>query len=51
MIFLNNKNNNKQRNKTKNNTETKGSIFDPNGSWTGVPLDKFEKPIQDADDL
>ena len=25
--------------------------FDPNGSWTGVPKDRYEKPIQDADDL
>lgn len=24
---------------------------DPNGSWTGRPEDKTEKPIQDADDL
>ncbi len=25
--------------------------FDPNGSWTGIAVDKFEQPIQDADDL
>lgn len=24
---------------------------DPDGSWTGVPADKNEKPLQDADDL
>lgn len=24
---------------------------DPQGSWTGVPADRFEKPVQDADDL
>ena len=24
---------------------------DPNGSYTGKPLEKFEKPVQDADDL
>ena len=24
---------------------------DPNGSYTGKPEDKFEKPVQDADDL
>lgn len=24
---------------------------DPNGSYTGVPEDVYEKPIQDADDL
>lgn len=24
---------------------------DPLGSYTGVPEDKYEKPVQDADDL
>ncbi|MCL2018992.1 MAG: hypothetical protein FWG70_04455 [Oscillospiraceae bacterium] len=24
---------------------------DPNGSYTGVPVNKNEKPVQDADDL
>ncbi len=24
---------------------------DPNGSWTGNPADKKEKPVQDVDDL
>ena len=24
---------------------------DPNGSWTGCPEDRFEVPVQDADDL
>lgn len=24
---------------------------DPQGSWTGVPADRFEEPVQDADDL
>lgn len=24
---------------------------DPNGSWTGRPLDAREVPVQDADDL
>lgn len=24
---------------------------DPQGSYTGVPNDPYEKPIQDADDL
>lgn len=29
-----------------------GSIkSDVNGSYTGVPLDKNERPVQDADDL
>lgn len=27
------------------------SHTDPNGSYTGKPLDKTETPIQDADDL
>jgi hypothetical protein len=27
------------------------SDFDINGSYTGVPTDKTEKPVQDADDL
>ena len=26
-------------------------ISDPNGSYTGRPMDRKEKPIQDADDL
>lgn len=26
-------------------------ITDPNGSYTGRPLDKDEIPVQDADDL
>ncbi len=27
------------------------SHTDPNGSWTGVPEDPMEVPVQDADDL
>ncbi len=27
------------------------SSFDPNGSYTGIPVDSNEKPVQDADDL
>ena len=27
------------------------SFTDPQGSWTGVPLDPEETPVQDADDL
>ncbi len=26
-------------------------VVDPNGMYTGRPIDKDEKPIQDADDL
>jgi len=33
------------------NSSMKSSKTDPDGSWTGVPIDEFEKPIQDADDL
>ena len=28
-----------------------GIISDPMGSYTGIPLDKGDKPVQDADDL
>jgi hypothetical protein len=27
------------------------SIDDPNGSYTGKPIKKGEKPVQDSDDL
>ena len=26
-------------------------VTDPFGSYTGIPADKQEKPVQDADDL
>lgn len=26
-------------------------VTDPNGSYTGRPVDPYERPIQDADDL
>ena len=26
-------------------------VVDPNGMYTGRPIDRDEKPIQDADDL
>ncbi len=29
----------------------KPSKTDPNGSYTGRPLDETERPVQDADDL
>lgn len=32
-------------------TDNESEKFDPNGSWTGIPKDKFDKPVQDADDL
>jgi len=27
------------------------SDTDPQGSYTGLPLDEYEQPVQDADDL
>lgn len=35
----------------KKKKEDKRIITDPNGSYTGHPINKGEKPIQDADDL
>lgn len=33
-------------------TETGKEVnSDPDGSWTGNPERKYEKPVQDADDL
>ena len=29
----------------------KNEHTDPNGSWTGCPENRFEVPVQDADDL
>ena len=37
--------------KVKNLTDFKEKKTDPQGSWTGVPEDSYEKPQQDADDL
>ncbi|MCL2053948.1 MAG: hypothetical protein FWG90_05855 [Oscillospiraceae bacterium] len=31
--------------------DAKPAKNDPNGSYTGLPIDKNEKPVQDADDL
>ena len=27
------------------------SLTDPQGSWTGRPMNEFDVPVQDADDL
>lgn len=35
----------------KDNKEQTRIVTDPNGSYTGRPLDPNERPIQDADDL
>jgi len=32
-------------------TSQEGIVTDPLGSYTGVPTDLYEKPVQDADDL
>lgn len=32
-------------------TDLQSPKTDPQGSWTGVPADPYEKPVQDADDL
>ena len=37
--------------KAMNMTNCKSTNTDPQGSWTGVPVDPKEKPVQDADDL
>mgnify|MGYP000003095276 FL=1 len=31
--------------------DTLPSFTDPQGSWTGLPADEHETPVQDADDL
>ena len=31
--------------------DTPPSFTDPQGSWTGLPADEHETPVQDADDL
>ena len=35
----------------KKRTRRSEIVTDPLGSWTGVPEDPYDKPIQDADDL
>ncbi len=43
-----------QRKRRDNNDENDYSLesrFDPNGMYTGVTEDVFDKPVQDADDL
>lgn len=48
----------KKREKTAENTASLLSMFegrstetDPFGSYTGVPENRYEEPVQDADDL
>lgn len=37
--------------KTEGTFADKKIVTDPNGSYTGKPQDRKEKPVQDADDL
>ncbi len=39
------------KNKSKTRFKTPPSATDPQGSWTGVPDDPHDVPVQDADDL
>lgn len=39
----------KYRKKPKDSLQARAT--DPQGSWTGVPANPWEKPVQDADDL
>ena len=51
----------KERKKNKSETEISDKVInlfdmkdaktDPMGSYTGVPVNKYETPVQDADDL
>ena len=40
-----------KKQKTAEIAKEQQSPNDPLGSWTGVPADPFETPVQDADDL
>lgn len=37
--------------KAREMSQFQAANMDPNGSWTGQPLDPGEVPVQDADDL
>ena len=46
----------KQKKKPKQSKAFEDAVFqsnptDPQGSYTGCPVDRLEKPVQDADDL
>ena len=41
----------KEREKRRQKAAHSKIVTDPQGSWTGVPLNPDEKPVQDADDL
>lgn len=47
-----NRHKNTAENRAENGTfSMKAAKTDPQGSWTGVPENAEEKPVQDADDL
>lgn len=37
--------------KTMSETSKEPNSTDVQGSWTGVPYDDYDKPVQDSDDL
>lgn len=41
----------KKRDAVRRIVETPPSNTDPQGSWTGKPMDEDDVPVQDADDL
>ena len=41
----------KKRDAVRRIVETPPSSTDPQGSWTGKPMDEHDVPVQDADDL
>lgn len=41
----------KKRDAVRRIVETPPSNTDPQGSWTGKPMDEDNVPVQDADDL
>ncbi len=52
MKMLNNQTRNKRNGQSEPENSKKPPIsVDPAGSYTGRPVDPFETPVQDADDL
>lgn len=41
----------KEQNSLRDTLVRNGFAADPMGSYTGRPIDPFEQPVQDADDL
>ena len=40
-----------KQNKCEKGEKANKIITDPQGSYTGVPIDPYDAPVQDADDL